>query len=1204
MQLPNKSLALILLILISIGITLPKLMVAQNQRAPSLILADNQERYPLGLHLDILEDPTGKLTITDVTSSRYSQQFRPSQDETPNFGLTQSVYWIRLQLKNTAVKTNEWRLEMSLPGMSFIELYRPEATTETGFSKKRVGYLLPFSTREVPHHHFIFELPLPKNQEQTIYMRFETDGAMLLPLTIWTTSALAQRDLVVQFIIGLFYGTILIMIGYNAFLFLALRDQSYLYLVIWIALRLLLIAAIDGRASQFLWPNLGAGNILMSLLLLDLVFIFLLQFATTFLQTKQYLPKWHPLLNGLMVGFGILIIPILLFTTRPLLILLLLTVIPLNILILIVAILVWRRGYTPARYFILSVLTLNVANAIEILIRIDVVPVDTFFGLNEPFAVTINVLLLSLALADRINLLRTETEQANHNLQESETRLTQFLDAMPVGVAVYNTEAKLEYTNLKTLQIFGISEWRTTAANSPKLSETMARYPFFITGTSTPYPLDKIPLVQSLQGQNATIDDLETEISGERVSLEIWAHPIFDEQGQVKYAVSAFQDITDRKKIEAEIYRYRTELETLVTERTTELAEVNELLAHDILERERIEEALRFQMTLLEAQNEATLDGVLVVSLDREWLFVNQQFIEMWDLPDEIVQSKSSKLALEHSKSKTLSPEQFMAAVEHLYQYPEAEIHDELVLKDGRIFDRYSAPIRSQAGQHYGRAWYYRDVTEKRQADQALQVAKEAAEAANKAKSQFLANMSHELRTPLSGILGYAQILRRDPTLNAYHQERLTIIQQSGEHLLSLINDLLDIAKIEAGKLELMPTSFHLPRMLERIMNMVRLRAEHKELEFRFEAVNFTKNKASYHLPDIVYGDAKRLRQVLINLLGNAIKFTDAGHVTFRVGLVENERYEVPKQVTEGLQPASYTWLRFEIEDSGAGIPTDQLKAILEPFHQAHNTPHQWEGTGLGLTICHSLIHAMGSRLQIESLPGQGSRFWFDIFLPILEDQPNPERKNKIKALVIDQVITHRDTLSVLLAPLGFDIIETDNGQDGLAKAKKHIPEVIIFDLMMAKMDGFEFVQQLRQLPRFENTTILATSANVFAENHQRSLAAGCNDFLPKPIQPEQLFATLQHHLNIFLSPASKITSLPKQGISGSSLIYPSQEKLVILQEAALLGDIQGIRRYLQELEEGDVQLKPFVQLIRQLTKEFQTSKIQQLIEKRLNRAK
>jgi signal transduction histidine kinase len=453
-----------------------------------------------------------------------------------------------------------------------------------------------------------------------------------------------------------------------------------------------------------------------------------------------------------------------------------------------------------------------------------------------------------------------------------------------------------------------------------------------------------------------------------------------------------------------------------------------------------------------------------------------------------------------------------------------------------------------------------------------LEVEKQAAELANQAKSQFLATMSHELRTPLNGILGYAQILKRDLNLEPRQQKGLKIIEQSGEHLLTLINDVLDLAKIESGKIELDNNEFALVFFLKSLTEIVQIRAEHKDIYFQL---------VTESLPNGVYGDEKRLRQVLINLLGNAIKFTDKGGVTFKVSPYD-------------------TKIRFEIADTGVGIASEELQTIFEPFQQVGDKQRQIQGTGLGLAISRQLVEVMGGQLQVKSQLGQGTTFWFDLQLPKAKNIIQPDKKlidiEKIigikgevpTIIIVDDKTDNRQILIELLAPLGFKLIEATDGIDGLNKALKHHPQLIITDLIMPNMDGFQFIRKIRQTPQLKNIKIFASSASVFEEDCKKSLTAGCNLFLPKPIKAEYLFEQLQKFFNIeWIYPQTADTNNKH-----APIIPPPLETINELFELSLAGDIEAIEEQIKQLIKSDTRFIPFANKLHSFSKNFQINKM------------
>ncbi|WP_437836217.1 protein kinase domain-containing protein [Sorangium sp. So ce1153] len=397
-----------------------------------------------------------------------------------------------------------------------------------------------------------------------------------------------------------------------------------------------------------------------------------------------------------------------------------------------------------------------------------------------------------------------------------------------------------------------------------------------------------------------------------------------------------------------------------------------------------------------------------------------------------------------------------------------------------------------------------------------LKAAKEAADAASRAKSDFLASMSHELRTPLNGILGYAQILERLEGLSPRHLRAVQIIQSSGEHLLTLINDVLDLAKIEAGKLTLSPDEVHFPSFVQAVLGICQVRAEAKGLTFLFEQEGAALGA--------VIADQKRLTQVLLNLLGNAIKFTERGRVVLRV--VASEAPPAGGPLSGAPRP-----VRFRVEDTGPGIAPEHLERIFEPFEQVPTGGAPVEGTGLGLAITRRIVDHMGGTLRVESQPGEGSVF--EVEVPLADASaapaagaPAPQVAGRWArvtgyagprraVLVVDDQAENRAVLRDMLAPLGFVVVEASGGGEALALASARRPDLVVMDLAMPELDGIETTRRLRKLPGLASVPVIASSASASEGDRARGAGVGCTDFLPKPVQLGALLEQLEDHLDL-----------------------------------------------------------------------------------------
>jgi signal transduction histidine kinase/DNA-binding response OmpR family regulator len=567
-------------------------------------------------------------------------------------------------------------------------------------------------------------------------------------------------------------------------------------------------------------------------------------------------------------------------------------------------------------------------------------------------------------------------------------------------------------------------------------------------------------------------------------------------------------------------------LERKISERTEELTKTNQRLYEEIVERMRAEEALRKSEALLNATQRLSKVGGWEFDVRTGKLLWTDELYAIHEIPnDPTIDHVRESLSCYDPKDRPVIETAFQNAYENGEPY---DLEFPFTTKSGKhLWIRTTALPVFEENQVVSVVGNLMDITDRKHAEETMRrykdnleeevqqrtaelvMAKQHAENANRAKSVFLANMSHELRTPLNAILGFSSLMQKDVLLPESLKQNTEIINRSGEHLLHLLNDILDMAKIEAGQVQLENLPFDLGAMVRDVTDMMRVRAEEKGLQLQIDQ--------SSQFPRYIVGDESRLRQILINLMGNAIKFTQQGAVTLRLGTSKNEATR--------LQIAN---LQIEVADTGIGITPEDQQLIFKPFVQLGSQSGS-KGAGLGLTITHQLVQMMDGDISLESAPGKGTVFKVDLPLvkakesDIVNIQPAemsnvtglaPEQP-EYRILIVEDQYENQLLLAKLMESVGFKVKIAENGEQGVEMFRSWQPHFIWMDRRMPGMDGEEATRRIRELPGGKQVKIAAVTASAFAEEREKMLAAGMDDYVRKPYRTAEIYNCLSKHLDV-----------------------------------------------------------------------------------------
>lgn len=554
-------------------------------------------------------------------------------------------------------------------------------------------------------------------------------------------------------------------------------------------------------------------------------------------------------------------------------------------------------------------------------------------------------------------------------------------------------------------------------------------------------------------------------------------------------------------------------------------------------------------------------EAVIYFEENGSFVWLNSLARKMLKINIQTPKPEIVSFAMQAFRNSANNKEEIIETGNKIFQNSQGEINDWHWLFGDPVDLVYKVSVlKTNYKNSHGQLWIFSDISSQYLANQKLLVLNEQikekafiADNANNAKSAFLANMSHELRTPLNSILGFSQILLQSAELKPSDKEHIGFINKSGEHLLSIINDILDISKIEAGKLELYFTKFSLHALILTISKMLEIKAIEKGLEFEINL--------SQDLPNLIESDEQKLKQILLNLLSNAIKYTVKGEVELSAKVISRKNKKVKVQ--------------FSIRDTGRGIAKEHLEHIFVPFSQINSGDTYIQGTGLGLSITKSLVEMMGSKIHVQSELEKGSSFSFELEFEesensqddiIIFDEVIGYNGTRKKILIVDDNLLNRILFEKMLRKLDFIIDQADSGKSALTKVESFLPDLIFMDLRMPGINGYEAISILKANQKYAHIKIIATSASAFNETRNKCLEVGADDFIFKPIQYSELITKMTHCLNM-----DWILKAPTQATSEAKTELPinlDYELLGNLLESAKQGEIAEIENILKTLKE------------------------------------
>ncbi|MCP4129695.1 MAG: PAS domain S-box protein [bacterium] len=1121
--------------------------------SPLILSPGSTDSYNLSHEVYFFKDKTNGLTIKNIRRPEVSSRFILNRETTPNFGYTSSTIWSRFHIQSASSKEQEWILTTGHPRLDTVELYIFDS--EELISIKKTGDLLPFKERDIEHQNFCFRIEIKPGQTLSCYLRIRSNTSIQVPLVLRTPVAFSEFATGEMYLFGIALGILVVLLLFSLFSFVSVKDRSYFFYILYIISFTLYLTSLDGIAYRFLWPQLPWMSNHGIIIFCFSSFFWGILFGQSFLNTRKNTPVLHKLLNlFLYITAGL--IPLTIFIQHPV------SSFPAAFsgiiippFLFIAAIKTWKQGFRAARFYMLAWTGTLFGTLIIAGKFLEILPANAFTGNIYHVGQLISNILFLLALVDRINIIKQEKEEAlNLQLEESRkvaklTRKYQSIFENAVeGIFQVGPSGAVMDANPALAKIFGYDSAEELISTFTNISEFT-----FVNKNEQELLLKKVREYGHIAGFEGEIFTKNRTIIDAYISV----HTVYDHEGSILYYEGALMDITDRKQVEKELLNQKIFTEVIINS-----------LPGVFYVFEKDGRLIKWNKKL------ASLSGYSHDELSRMNLFD-------WFKGEDL------------EKMKNLLP--------RLFKTDEADTTTNVLLKDGSTVPYLLTGARLKRDDTEYFAGMGVDITELKKVEkelrnhrdnleelveartEELRASKEAADTANQAKSEFLANMSHELRTPLNAVIGFCELLSSrisEPKEKSY----LTSIRTAGKSLLTLINDILDLSKIEAGKIEIRPGPVRLQDIFEEIGQIFKEKLLRKDIEFE----TFIDNELTQPL----LLDETRLRQVLLNLVGNAVKFTEEGSV--RLEARKKETTPGDKNIT----------LEILINDTGIGIPEDEHECIFESFkQQPGQSIKKYGGTGLGLTISKRLIEIMNGEITLQSAAGKGSTFTITLrdiaisttSLPAVQEDGFTLENitfSKAKVLVVDDVLSNRDMICELLSRVNLDTAIAENGKDALSMVEKFQPQIILMDIMMPEMDGYESTQKIKANKKYANIPVIALTAAVKQKTEDEMKTLGFSGYLAKPVVANLIFKELAKFLDYSRKKQAK-EPFPKE----HPLVIPPESiphtpKLLKILEDEMMPKFEFIKGGMQMDE-----IKRFAHALKETGEEFGINKIIEFAE-------